>query len=478
MHGAQAEAAAGGADLWLDIAVVVVCITLSAFFAAAETALTAASRARMHAIEKGGDRRAGIVTRLLEDRDRFIGAMLLGNNVANITASALITSVLLAVVGERGVLYATVLMTVVILVFAEVLPKTVAINFPDRSSLFLARMVAAMVAVFGPVLSAVEIFVRGILRVFGVDLDENRSMLSGVEELKSAVDLLHQEGGVERSDRDMVGGLLDLHELEVQDVMVHRTKMQSINAALPPAEVLREVLASPHTRLPLWRGEPDEIVGVLHAKEVLRALSEHGGDGSRLDIDAIAFEPWFVPATTSLQDQLQEFLRRKQHFALVVDEYGEVEGLVTLEDILEEIVGDIRDEHDLAVQGLRVNADGSVTVDGSVPIRDLNRVMNWELPDEEANTIAGLVIHEAQTIPDVGQVFTFHGFRFEVLRKVRNLLTLMRVVPDGDDAGAPPGRPAAPRPPAPAPRRRTGSPTPSSERLRAPAFPSGPSVAG
>ena len=471
MHGAPAEvaaqgAAAGavrGADLWLDIAVVVFCITLSAFFAAAETALTAASRARMHAIEKGGDRRAGIVTRLLEDRERFIGAMLLGNNVANITASALITSVLLALVGERGVLYATVLMTVVILVFAEVLPKTVAINFPDRASLFLARMVAAMVAVFGPVLNAVEILVRGILRVFGVDLDENRSMLSGVEELKSAVDLLHQEGNVERSDRDMVGGLLDLHELEVQDVMVHRTKMQSINAALPPAEVLREVLASPHTRLPLWRGEPDEIVGVLHAKEVLRALSEHlsehGGDASSIDIAAIAFEPWFVPATTSLQDQLQEFLRRKQHFALVVDEYGEVEGLVTLEDILEEIVGDIRDEHDLAVQGLRLNADGSVTVDGSVPIRDLNRVMNWELPDGEANTIAGLVIHEAQTIPDVGQVFSFHGFRFEVLRKVRNLLTLMRVVPDAGDAGAQPTKPAPPRPAALPAKRRGGTPT-------------------
>lgn len=465
MQGAPAEAAAQGADLWLDIAVVVCCITLSAFFAAAETALTAASRARMHAIEKGGDKRAGIVTRLLEDRDRFMGAMLLGNNVANIGASALITSVLLALAGEHGALYATAIMTVVILVFAEVLPKTIAINYPDKASLVLARMVALMVAVFGPVLAAVEVVVQGILKLVGVDLDENRSMLSGVEELKSAVDLLHQEGGVERSDRDMVGGLLDLHELAVQDVMVHRTKMQSINAALPPSEVLREVLASPHTRLPLWRGEPDEIIGVLHAKEVLRALSESGGDGSGLDIASIAFEAWFVPATTSLQDQLQEFLRRKQHFALVVDEYGEVEGLVTLEDILEEIVGDIRDEHDLAVQGLRLNPDGSVTVDGSVPIRDLNRVMNWELPDEEANTIAGLVIHEAQTIPDVGQVFSFHGFRFEVLRKVRNLLTLMRVTPDDgqDGAGVSAAKPAAMRPVPAANRRR---PAPSAQRLQ------------
>ena len=441
MHGSPAEAAATGADLWLDIAVVAICLVLSALFAAAETALTAASRARMHAIEKGGDGRAGLVTRLLDTRERFIGAMLLGNNVTNIGASALITSVLLALVGERGVLYATILMTVLILVFAEVLPKTIAINYPDRTALVLARAVSIAVAVFGPVLAAVEVFVRAILRVFGIRLDEARSMLSGVEELKSAVDLLHQEGGVERSDRDMVGGLLDLHELTVRDVMVHRTKMQSINAGLPSAEILREVLASPHTRLPLWRGEPDEIVGVLHAKDVLRALSEHGGDGTALSIGTIASAPWFVPATTSLQDQLQEFLRRKQHFALVVDEYGEVEGLVTLEDILEEIVGDIRDEHDLAVQGLRPNPDGSVTIDGSVPIRDLNRVMNWDLPDEEANTVAGLVIHEAQTIPDVGQVFSFHGFRFEVLRKVRNLLTLLRVSPS--NAGSEPIAPAA-----------------------------------
>ena len=460
MHGAPAEVAATGADLWLDLAIVLACITLSAFFAAAETALTAASRARMHTIEKGGDKRAGMVTRLLEDRERFIGAMLLGNNVANIGASALITSVLLALVGEKGVIYATITMTVIILVFAEVLPKTIAINYPDKASLFLARMVSVMVAVFGPVLAAVEILVRAILRLFGVNLDDSRSMLSGVEELKSAVDLLHHEGTVERSDRDMVGGLLDLHELAVEDVMVHRTKMQSINAALPPAEVLREVLASPTRACRSGAGEPDEIIGVLHAKDVLRALSESGGDGSQLDVAAIAFEPWFVPATTSLQDQLQEFLRRKQHFALVVDEYGEVEGLVTLEDILEEIVGDIRDEHDLAVQGLRLNTDGSVTVDGSVPIRDLNRVMNWELPDEEANTIAGLVIHEAQTIPDVGQVFTFHGFRFEVQRKVRNLLTLIRVVPmNGDEAGATGVRPVPAKPVAPQNRRRPAPPT-------------------
>ena len=434
MHGAGAEVAATGVELWIDLAVVILCITVSAFFSSAETALTATSKARMHGMERAGDERAATVSRLLGMRERFIGAMLLGNNVANVGASALTTSVLLGLVGERGVLYATGLMTVLLLVFAEVLPKTIAINYPERASLFLAPMVALAVAVFGPVLKAVEVVVQAILRLFGVTLGEHRSMLSGVEELKSAVDLMHLEGGVERSDRDMMGGLLDLHQLSVEDVMVHRTKMRAIDADQAATDVVSQVLSSPHTRLPLWRGRPDNIIGILHAKDLLRALSKAGGDATQLNIATIAYEPWFVPATTNLQDQLQEFLRRKTHFAVVVDEYGEVMGLVTLEDILEEIVGDIRDEHDVAVQGVRTHPDGSVTVDGSVPIRDLNRVMNWELPDEEANTIAGLVIHEAQTIPEVGQIFTFHGFRFEVLRKARNLLTLLRVSSEADVA--------------------------------------------
>jgi Mg2+/Co2+ transporter CorB len=170
-------------------------------------------------------------------------------------------------------------------------------------------------------------------------------------------------------------------------------------------------------------------VGVLHAKDLLRALDAAGGDATKIDLDAIALDPWFVPLTTSLTEQLKSFLNRKTHFALVVDEYGEVMGLVTLEDILEEIVGDIKDEHDLAVQGVRIQSDGSLIVDGSVPIRDLNRATDWRLPDEEATTIAGLVIHEAQTIPDTGQVFTFHGHRFEVRRKSRNRITQLRITP-------------------------------------------------
>jgi Mg2+/Co2+ transporter CorB len=409
--------------------VVVFCLLLSAFFSASETAFTAASRSRMLVLEKGGDRRARLVNRLLEMRERFIGTVLIGNNIVNIGVSAFATSVLVAVFGDEGALYATVIMSVLVIVFAEVLPKTVAISSPDKVSLFMSRPMSWVVAFLGPLALAIERLVRLMLRPFGVRIGENVPILSASEEIRGQLDLLHKEGGVAKVERDMLGGLLDLEDLTVSEVMVHRTKMRTINADLTSEEIVREVLSSPYTRLPLWRDSQENIVGVLHAKDLLRALDAVGGDAGRLKVEAIALETWFVPDTTSLRDQLKAFLAKKTHFALVVDEYGEVMGLVTLEDILEEIVGDIKDEHDLSVQGVRPQPNGSVNVDGSVPIRDLNRAMDWNLPDAEATTIAGLVIHEAQAIPDTGQIFTFHGFRFQVLRKSRNRITALRITP-------------------------------------------------
>jgi Mg2+/Co2+ transporter CorB len=331
------------------------------------------------------------------------------------------------VAGDRGVVYATVIMTALVVIFAEVLPKTIAIAYPDRLSLLIAPVVSFFVTIFWPVVAAVEALVRALLWLCGMRKSERAAAGSGHDELRGAVDLLHREGGVERSERDMFGALLELDEIEVSDVMIHRTNMRTISADLPPAELVREVLASPYTRMPVWRGGPDNIIGVLHAKDLFRALAAAGGDSSRIDIEDIALDAWFIPETTTLRDQLQAFLRRKTHFALVVDEYGVVMGLVTLEDIIEEIVGDIKDEHDVAVQGMRPQPDGSVIVEGSVTIRDLNRAMDWTLPDEEATTIAGLVIHEARAIPEPRQVFLFHGFRFEVLRKNRNRIAALRI---------------------------------------------------
>jgi Mg2+/Co2+ transporter CorB len=417
------------ADYWLTALVILLLIASSAFFSGSETALTAASRSRMHTFEANGDTRAGVVAKLIDRRDRLIGALLIGNNLVNILASSLATSLLLGIFGDSGVAYATIAMTILLVVFAEVLPKSWAIASPDRFALTVSTPISILVKVVGPLSSLVNWIVRKILGLFGINLSSESSMLSASEELRGTVDLLHREGSVVKADRDRLGGVLDLDELEVSDVMVHRTSMRMVNGDDSPEAVVRTILDSPHTRMPVWRGQTDNIVGIVHAKDLLRALADVENDPSKIDIVKIAQKPWFVPDTTNLKDQLNAFLRRKGHFAIVVDEYGEVEGMVTLEDILEEIVGDIADEHDIDVQGVRQEADGSVVVDGQVPIRDLNRALDWALPDEEATTIAGLVIHESQIIPNERQAFTFHGKRFIVMKREKNRITRLRIKP-------------------------------------------------
>ncbi|MEM8744819.1 MAG: HlyC/CorC family transporter, partial [Pseudomonadota bacterium] len=405
----------------LEIALIagIVCllILISAFFSGSETALTAASRARMHALEQDGSKRARIVSRLMENYESLIGAILLGNNLVNILASALATSVFLSLFGEAGVVYATLLMTALVFVFGEVMPKTFAITNPDRASLFVAPVVRGLVALLGPVTRAVQVLVRFFFRLIGPNISESTAVLSAHEELRGAIELHHMEGGVVKTDRDMLGGVLDLMALEVEDVMIHRTNMQAINADDPPAEIVSQVLGSTYTRLPLWQGEPENIVGILHTKTLLQALHDVGGDFSKVDPVGVAANAWFVPEATSLRAQLNAFLRRKEHFALVVDEYGEVQGLVTLEDILEEIVGQITDEHDDLELGIRHLPDDAVQVDGSVPTRDLNRAMDWDLPEEEATTVAGLVIHKSQTIPQPAQNFKTEAVECEGLTR-------------------------------------------------------------
>jgi Mg2+/Co2+ transporter CorB len=414
-------------DDWIALGIVIVCLLLSAFFSASETALTASSRAAMARLEKHGNRRAQIVNQLLASRERLLGAILFSSNAVKIAASSLATGVLLSWFGDIGVIYAIVIMTIVVVVFSEIIPKTAAFNAPDRGALLVARPMQFVVRLVGPMLMGIEAFARWVLRVFRMRIGENLPILSP-EERRGTVDRIRQQRGVERIDR---GSVLDLRELEVSDVMIHRTEMATINIDQPPADIVRTMLATPHTRLPLWRGHPENIVGTLRSKDVLRTLQAEGGDASKIDIAAIMTRPWFVPDTTPLAEQLKAFRRRKTRFALVVDEYGQVMGLVTLDDIVGEIIGDLSDEHDVDIPGVRTQLDGSVHIDGSVPIRDLNRAMDWSLPDEQATTIAGLVIHEARSIPEVGQSFTFHGFRFRVVKKSRNRITALRVTPLG-----------------------------------------------
>ena len=417
------------AETLMTLGAIVALLSISAFFSGSETAMTASSRARLRALEKEGDQRAATVTELSNEPERMIGAILIGNNLVNILASALATTLFLRIFGEAGVVYATLAMTALVVVFAEVLPKTYAIFAPEKMSLAVSPLLKVIVSVLAPVADGVQWIVK---RVLGTRLhaESKDGMLpSAHEELRGTIDLHHEDGAVVKHDRDMLGGILDLRDLEVLDVMVHRTQMQTVDGGDAPQKILDEILKSPHTRLPVYRGESENIVGVLHVKDVLRELNRHGNDVEKIDFTDFATDPWFVPESTGLKNQLNAFLRRKAHFALVVDEYGEVMGLVTLEDILEEIVGQITDEHDIENAGIRPQSDGSVNVDGSVPVRDLNRHMDWTLPEDGATTIAGLVIHEAQTIPEPGQVFTFYDFRIEVLRKQRNQITALRLTP-------------------------------------------------
>jgi len=412
-----------------EIVIVLVLLTVSAFFAASETALTAASRAKMHSLSGEGNKRAGSVNRLREQMERVIGTILLGNNFVNILASALATGAFVTIFGDTGVIYATAVMTVLVIILGEVLPKTYAINNPDRVALAIAPFIRILIIILYPVTRIVQVICNGLLRLFGLKADTELGHEESLMELRGAIDL--HAGQVEHIHEAgrMLHSILDLDAVPVSDIMIHRSQVKMIDADMPPDDIVRTVLSSPHTRLPIYREEPDNIVGILHAKDLLRAVQSHEWKLGGLDVVSLAAQAWFIPEGTSLLAQLRSFRDRHEHFAAVVDEYGAFLGIVTLEDILEEIVGDISDEHDLNVQGVTINEDGSYNVDGIVTLRDLNREFGWRLPDEEASTLAGLVLHEARRIPDPGQVFVFYGFRFEILNRQRNQITSIRVVP-------------------------------------------------
>ena len=415
-------------EIWITIGAIFVLLLLSAFFSGSETALTAVSRPHMHHLLKTGDKRAGIIAKLHARMERLIGTILLVNNLVNILASALATSLLIGVFGDTGVAYATLVMTLLVLIFAEVLPKTYAINNADRTALSVAPVVRLLVLVLSPLSDAVQVVVRATLRLFSVSTESNLGAISD-DELRGAIDIHAETGSTDDQERAMLRSILDLDHVEVGEIMVHRKDIFTVDAGLSPTAILEQVIASPYTRIPMWRKKPDNIIGILHAKTLLSAVKLQAPAMEKLDIPGLAAKPWFIPESTTLLQQLHAFRKKREHFALVVDEYGVLMGIVTLEDILEEIVGDISDEFDIAVPGVRLQADDTFIIKGDVTIRDLNRQFDWSLPDDQAATLAGLVLHESRRIPDVGQVFNFYDFRFEILRRKRNQITSLRLSP-------------------------------------------------
>lgn len=423
------------AAFWISSGAILALLVLSAFFSGSETALTAASRGKLRARADKGDAGAARALEITEDNERLIGSVLLGNNLVNILAASLATALFTRLFGESGVALATLVMTLLVLIFAEVLPKTYAITNAEEAAARTAPIITVVIRLFSPMVSAVRVLVRGVLALFGVKTDPDSQILAVREEIAGALYLGHSEGVVEKEDRDRILGALDLGQRTVDEIMLHRSQIEMINAEMDPQAILDQCLASSHTRLPVYRGDPDNIIGVVHAKDLLRAMyklvTTEGMSPDALkdfDIADVVMEPYFVPETTTLDEQMRQFLRRRTHFALVVDEYGVLQGLITLEDILEEIVGEIADEFDIeAGYPIRKIDDNEYLVDGAMTIRDLNRATDWNLPDDEANTVAGLVIHEAQIIPEVNQVFNFHGFRFEVVEKKNNRITRLKI---------------------------------------------------
>ncbi|MEQ6203793.1 HlyC/CorC family transporter [Sulfitobacter sp. HNIBRBA2951] len=422
---------------WISTAIILLLLILSGCFSGSETALTAASRGKLRSQADKGSAGAERALKITEDNERLIGSVLLGNNLVNILAASLATALFTRLFGESGVALATLVMTLLVLIFAEVLPKTYAITNAERAAALVSGPISVVVLVFAPVVSIVRLLVRSMLRLMGVTVDPDSNILAVREEIAGALHLGHSEGVVEKEDRDRILGALDLRERVVEEIMLHRSGIEMINAEDEAADILEQCLRSNHTRLPVYRDDPENIIGVIHAKDLLRAMHKRiggpDGDAAALktfDIAEVAMEPYFVPETSTLDEQMRQFLHRRTHFALVVDEYGSLQGLITLEDILEEIVGEITDEFDPhAEHTVQTDADGHYLVDGAMTIRDLNRANDWSLPDEEANTVAGLVIHEAQMIPTKGQVFLFHGFRFEVLAREGNRITELKMRP-------------------------------------------------
>jgi Mg2+/Co2+ transporter CorB len=422
---------------WISVGAILLLIVLSALFSGSETALTAASRGKLANRAEKGSTGAKRALKITEDNERLIGSVLLGNNLVNIFATSLATAIFTRAFGDSGIALATLIMTLLVLIFAEVLPKTYAITNPETAASRVAPVIAVVIAVFSPIVSAVRLLVRIVLRIFGVKADPNMHILAVREEIEGALQLGHSEGLVEKEDRDRILGALDLGDRAVEEIMLHRSNIEMINVESSPEDILAQCLSSPYTRLPVYQDDAENIIGVVHAKDLLRAMHRlmFGADASpsglrEFKIRGVAMEPYFIPETTTLDDQMRQFLRRHTHFALVVDEYGGLQGLITLEDILEEIVGEITDEFDVDVaQQIARSDDDHFLIDGSMTIRDLNRATDWALPDDEANTIAGLVIHEAMIIPEIGQVFTFHGFRFEVVAKEAHRITKLKIRP-------------------------------------------------
>ena len=409
-------------ELSIFLLIILFLIVCSAFFSSSETALTAVSEARINELVNKGNKKAKLIEKILKNRDKMIGTILIGNNFVNIIASVYATSFSIQYFTDIPLIIITIILTIILVIFAEMIPKTYALKNADEIALIVSPLINLIIIISTPLTFLTEKFSKLIT---GPDYASEEAK---TEELKGMI-RLHAGKETRAIERGKImSSMIDIEDVNIEEVMTHRGVVTMIDIKLSATNIYKIVGESPYTRIPVFSGTQDNIIGILHAKELFRFLQRNNfKDTKSFDLKNILIDPYFAPETTPILDQLEIFRGRKEHFAIVVNEYGDFRGIVTLEDILEEIVGEIDDETDINVEGVKSQPDGSLIIDGSVTIRDLNRSLAWDLPDENYNTIAGLVVFETKTIPNPGQEFRLFGIKIRILQKDKNFLSKLRL---------------------------------------------------
>jgi Mg2+/Co2+ transporter CorB len=402
-------------------------LMISAFFSAAETSLTGSSRAKLHGMEKNGSVGAKQVSKIIAKPDKMLSTILLGNTVVNSASSALITSLLIVNFGEAGIAYATVIISFMLLIFTEILPKTLAARTPEKIAVYVSFPLQIIIVILKPITKLIRWLVRGMLMLLG--LQDKLNSRFNVDDLRGAIGLSQEHGLLAETERHMLESVLELDKLTVSELMQHRSKIMSLNINTPPAELFRQIVDASYSRFPIWEGDRENIIGTIHAKDFYAAYAGHLADNSEFNLRDLMQEPYFIPCTALVTNQLIQFRTHRKHMGLVVDEYGDMQGIITLEDILEEIVGEIEDEHDMAHPSAHLEPDGSLILTASMPIRNLNKLMGWQLPDDDHVSLGGLIAAQARGIPDEGTKVTASGITFEVLSKRKNAILKLRALP-------------------------------------------------
>jgi Mg2+/Co2+ transporter CorB len=412
-------------SLELLFGVLAVLVVLSAFFSSSETALMSINRYRLMHLARENHGGARLAAKLLEHPDRLIGLILLGNNFVNITASAIATIAFVRLLGEAGVLVATITLTVVILIFAEVAPKTLAAFRPERIALPASYILWPLLRISYPLVRVINFLAGLVLRLFGHRGGKVNDSALSPEELRT----LLEEGGrlIPDSHRKMLLNILALEEARVEDIMVPRNEIHALDLDTDPGSLRKELAEFPFSRVVIYRGSLDHVVGVLNLRNMLDLRGTNELTAGL--IETRMRKPYFVPEGTRLPQQLVEFQRLQRRSALVVDEYGEILGLVTLADILEEIVGDFTTAPKQSSRRLELQPDGSLLVDGRIAVHSLNRRLGWNLPTDDANTLSGLIVSHLEALPQAGDEMEIDGFVMRLQQVQDNVIRLVRVVP-------------------------------------------------